>query len=54
MLPLEEADTIMLYEVYASPEAFQVHWTGPSMKQAAQDVSGLQLSMSGIRCNVVE
>ena len=22
----------MLYEVYASPEAFQVHWTGPSMK----------------------
>ena len=54
MLPLEEADTIMLYEVYASPEAFHVHWTGPSMKQAAQDVSGLQLSMSGIRCNVVE
>ena len=22
-------DTIMLYEVYASPEAFEAHWTGP-------------------------
>jgi quinol monooxygenase YgiN len=29
LVPQKEADTIMLYEVYASPEAFEAHWTGP-------------------------
>jgi quinol monooxygenase YgiN len=53
LLPLEEADTIMLYEVYASPEAFQTHWTGPSMQQIKQD-AGLRVSLSGVRCNLVE
>ena len=40
LMPKEEADTLMLYEVYASPEAFQAHWTGPSMLQVKQDFSG--------------
>jgi quinol monooxygenase YgiN len=26
LVPQEEADMVMLYEVYASPEAFQAHW----------------------------
>ena len=39
LLPLDEADTIMLYEVYASPEAFEAHWTGQSMQQAKQDTA---------------
>ena len=47
-------DTLMLYEVYASAEAFQAHWNGPSMKQAKQDVAGLQVSLSGVRCDVLE
>jgi quinol monooxygenase YgiN len=54
LVPKEEADTLMLYEVYASPEAFQTHWTGPSMQQAKQDVAGLQVSLTGVRCDVVE
>jgi quinol monooxygenase YgiN len=29
LVPQKEDDTIMLYEVYASPEAFEAHWTGP-------------------------
>ena len=54
LVPKEEADALMLYEVYASPEAFQAHWTGPSMQQAKQDVAGLQVSLSGVRCDIVE
>jgi quinol monooxygenase YgiN len=53
-VPKEEADTLMLYEVYASPEAFQAHWTGLSMQQAKQDAAGLQVSLSGVRCDLVE
>ena len=54
LLPQEETDTIMLYEVYASREAFEAHWTGPSIQQAKQDTTGLQVSLSGVRCDFVE
>ena len=54
LVPKEEADTLMLYEVYASPEAFQAHWSGASMQQAKQDTTGLQISLSGVRCDLVE
>ena len=54
LVPQKEADTIMLYEVYASPEAFEAHWTGQSMQQAKQDTTGLQVSLSGVRCDIVE
>ena len=33
LVPQEEADTIMLYEVYAGPEAFQTHWNGTSLQR---------------------
>ena len=54
LVPQEEADTIMLYEVYASPEAFQTHWNGASLQQAKQEGAGLQVSSNGLHCNVVE
>ena len=54
LVPKEEADTLMLYEVYASPEAFQTHWTGSSIQQIRQDTAGMQVSMTGVRCNLVE
>ena len=50
----EEADTVMLYEVYASPEAFEVHWNGPSKQQAERDFKGLKISANGVHCNLVE
>jgi quinol monooxygenase YgiN len=53
LLP-EEADTVMLYEVYASPEAFEAHWNGPSKLQAERDFKGLKISASGVRCEIVE
>jgi quinol monooxygenase YgiN len=54
LVPEEETDTVMLYEVYASPEAFQTHWNGGSLQQAKQEGAGLQVSLNGVRCNVVE
>jgi quinol monooxygenase YgiN len=54
LVPKEEADTLMLYEVYASPEAFQAHWTGPSLQQAKQDAAGLQVGLTGVRCDIAE
>jgi autoinducer 2-degrading protein len=52
LVPLEDPDTIMLYEVYASAEAFQTHWNGTSMQQMKQDTAGLQTSLKGVRCNL--
>ncbi|WP_426439777.1 putative quinol monooxygenase [Bradyrhizobium genosp. P] len=54
MVPKEEADTLVLYEVYASADAFQTHWTGASLQQMRQDSAGLQVSLSGVHCDVVE
>jgi quinol monooxygenase YgiN len=54
LLPQEETDTIMLYELYASPEAFQTHWNGASIQQMRQESAELQLSLTGVRCDLVE
>ena len=53
LVPQKEEDSLMLYEVYASPEAFQAHWEGQSMKQVRR-TRGAQLSLSGVRCDLVE
>jgi quinol monooxygenase YgiN len=54
LVPDEQPDTVMLYEVYASPEAFETHWSGPAKRQANLDFEGLRVSASAPRCNVVE
>jgi quinol monooxygenase YgiN len=54
VVPHDQADAIMLYEVYESPEAFQAHWTGASMQQMKRDSAGLQVSLSGVRGDLVE
>lgn len=54
LVPKEEAETLMLYEVYASPEAFQTHWTGASLKQMKKDSAGMQLSLTGVRCDLAD
>lgn len=54
LLPHNEADTVMLYELYASKEAFDVHWNGSSIQQIRKEAAGLQASMSGVRCDLVE
>lgn len=54
LVPQEEPDTLMLYEVYASADAFEAHWNGESMKQVRRDTEGIQASLSGVRCDLVE
>ncbi|MGH8598246.1 MAG: putative quinol monooxygenase [Gammaproteobacteria bacterium] len=54
LVPHDDPDTVMLYEVYASSEAFQAHWNGESMKQVRRDTEGLQASLSGVRNDLLE
>ena len=54
LVPHEQADTVMLYELYASKEAFDVHWNGPSIQQIRRDAAGLQVSLTGVRCDLAE
>jgi len=54
MVPHDQADTVMLYEVYASPEAFDAHWNGLAKKEANRDLEPLRANASALRCNLVE
>ena len=54
LTPHDDPDAVMLYEVYASPEAFQAHWIGESMKQMRRDSEGVQVSLSGVRSDLIE
>ena len=54
LAPHDQPDTLMLYELYASKEAFDTHWNGPSIQQARKDSAGLVVSMKGTRCDLVE
>ncbi len=54
LVPHDQADTLMLYELYASKEAFDTHWNGPSIQQARKDTAGLLINMTGVRCDLVE
>ena len=54
MVPHDQADTVMLYEVYASPEAFETHWNGPAKQTANRDLEPLRISAGAVRCDLVE
>jgi quinol monooxygenase YgiN len=54
LTPHDDPDAVMLYEVYADPEALKAHWNGESMKQVRRDSEGLQVSLSGVRSDLVE
>ena len=54
LVPRNEPDTLILYEVYASDEAFQTHWNGQSILQFRQDAKGIEASLKGTRCELIE
>ena len=54
LLPRDQADTVMLYEVYDSKEAFDAHWNGESVQQTRRETAGLMLDLKGVRCDLVE
>jgi len=54
LVPHDDADAVMLYELYASREAFEAHWTGASLQQIKRDAGGLQESITGMFCDPLE
>jgi quinol monooxygenase YgiN len=54
LVPQKEADTVMLYELYVSSEAFEAHRTGASIRQIKRDTEGLQVSLTGVFCDPLE
>jgi quinol monooxygenase YgiN len=50
----DQSDTIMLYEVYTSLEAFEVHRNGPFFQQHKEEAGALIASLSGVRCDLAE
>jgi quinol monooxygenase YgiN len=54
LIPREDPDKIMIFEVYADEAAFEVHYNGPSIRQVRQEASGMLLKLYGTRCSVPE
>jgi quinol monooxygenase YgiN len=54
LVPLDQADTVMLYEVYASPDAFEAHWSGQAKREANRDLEPLRVNASAVRCDLIE
>ena len=53
MVPHDQVDTVMLYEVYASQEAFETHWNDRAKQAANKDLEHLRVSATGVRCDLV-
>ena len=54
LTPHDDPDSILLYELYESPEAFDLHWNGPSGQQVRKEAQGLSLSLPGTGCALIE
>jgi quinol monooxygenase YgiN len=54
LVPHDQADTVMLYEVYASPEVFEAHWNGQARREANRDLEPLRVNASAVRCDLME
>jgi len=48
MVPRDEADKVMLYEVYASQVAFDTHWNGESLAIFHREGDGFVKIQSGM------
>ncbi|MDM0119333.1 putative quinol monooxygenase [Variovorax arabinosiphilus] len=54
LVPKDDLKTVMLYEVYASDEAFQAHLQGASMTQMKRDAQGFKTALTGVVCEPLE
>jgi quinol monooxygenase YgiN len=55
LMPKEDADAVMAYEVYASWEAYDAHcWNGLSKQQADRDLEDLKVRASSVFCDVAD
>src|SRR5947209_11999561 len=54
LVPHEQADTILLYEVYENEDAFKAHLSGESIEQVKRDTAGMLVSLTGLPCRLAE
>lgn len=54
LVPVNEEDKFILYEMYADEAAFEVHRNGASMAIVQKDLEGKIAGTSAVRCTVPE
>ncbi len=54
LVPHEEANTIMLYEIYENEEAFKAHMSGESIEEVRRNTDGMLVSLTGVPCSLAE
>jgi len=54
LLPHDDENKVLIYEVYVDEEAFQAHGNGASMKQIQGEAEGMVSSLVGTRCSPAE
>ena len=54
LVPNEETNKVLLYELYRDAAAFDAHWNGASIAQFREASSGIEIKLSGTRCSLRE
>jgi len=54
LLPNDDENKVLLYELYRDTAAFDVHWNGASIARFREDASGMTVKISGTRCALSE
>ena len=54
LVPHNDPDSVIAWDVYASPEALEAHRNGTTLKNFLDGASGLLLSMSGVRHTLID
>lgn len=52
--PQNEANTVLLYEVYTDAAAFKVHWDGAHVARMRAETAGMVTKLSGVRCSLLD
>lgn len=52
LLPKDDPDTVLLYEVYTDQAGFDAHLSGASIEIMRRDTPGMLLSLTGIKCEL--
>jgi quinol monooxygenase YgiN len=52
LLPHDDGDKVMLYELYEDQAAFDAHINGSSIAQLRKEATGMMGKVSGTRCSL--
>lgn len=54
MVPREDEDKVMVYEVYRDDEAFEVHRNGPTIARWREEMAGMVEALHVTKCAPVD